>query len=126
MTASDDRNAVLRDRRVQYESAGLDVTDVADDPIEQWHQWHAEAAGAGVVEPNAMTVSAVDMHGVPDSRTVLARGVDRYGCVFFTNYESVKSRQLSAKPVAAATFAWLLAEKPDFGISPAIDASPRT
>ncbi len=102
-----DRQALIRDRRVQYETAGLDVDDVDRDPIEQWHRWHAEALDAGVAEPNAMTVSTVDLHGVPDARIVLARAVDRFGLAFYTNYESAKSRQLDAKPVAAATFAWL-------------------
>jgi pyridoxamine 5'-phosphate oxidase len=107
MNTSDDRQATIRDRRVQYETAGLDVADVAADPIEQWLRWHAEALAAGLAEPNAMTVSTVDLHGAPDARIVLARGVDRYGFVFYTNYESPKSRQLNARPVAAATFGWL-------------------
>lgn len=103
----EDRQALIRDRRVQYETDGLDIDDVADDPIEQWHRWHIEALDAGMAEPNAMTVATVDLHGVPDARIVLARGVDTYGFVFYTNYESTKSRQLEARPVAAATFAWL-------------------
>lgn len=107
MSDPDDRQASIRDRRVQYETAGLDIADVTSDPIEQWHRWHADALEAGVVEPNAMTVSTVDLHGVPDARILLARGVDRFGFVFYTNYESAKSRQINAKPVAAATFAWL-------------------
>jgi len=107
MERPDARDAVLRDRRVQYETAGLDLADVADDPIEQWHRWHEDALDARVAEPNAMTVSTVDMHGVPDARIMLARAVDRFGFVFYTNYESVKSRQLNARPVAAGTFAWL-------------------
>jgi pyridoxamine 5'-phosphate oxidase len=107
MRPSGDRQATIRDRRVQYETAGLDVADVAPDPIEQWLRWHDEALAAGLAEPNAMTVSTVDLHGVPDARIVLARGVDRYGFVFFTNYESAKSRQLNARPLAAATFGWL-------------------
>lgn len=102
-----DREASIRDRRVQYETAGLDVGDVAADPTEQWHRWHADALAAGVAEPNAMTVSTVDRQGAPDARIVLARQVDEAGFVFYTNYESPKSLQLADCPVAAATFAWL-------------------
>jgi pyridoxamine 5'-phosphate oxidase len=47
------------------------------------------------------------VHGAPDARTVLVRGADEHGFTFFTNYESAKSHQLSARPVAAATFVWL-------------------
>ena len=97
----------LRDRRVQYETAGLDRIDLNLDPIAQWNIWYEEAASAGVVEPNAMTVSTIDKNSAPDSRVVLARNVDTDGFVFYTNYDSAKSLQLVASPVASAVFAWL-------------------
>jgi pyridoxamine 5'-phosphate oxidase len=104
--SSPDRSS-LRDRRVQYETAGLDVADLDPDPVGQWHRWHDDALAAGVAEPNAMTLSTVDVGGEPDARIVLVRGADGRGLTFFTNYDSVKSRQLEAHPVAAATFGWL-------------------
>lgn len=97
----------LRDRRVQYETAGLDVGDVDSDPMVQWHRWHDEAFDGGVAEPNAMTISTVDADGMPDARIVLVRGADAAGFTFFTNYGSAKSAQLTARPLAAATFGWL-------------------
>ncbi len=97
----------LAARRTQYETAGLDVADVAEDPVTQWQRWYDEAAAAGVAEPNAMVLATVDADGRPDARFVLARGLDERGFVFHTNYESVKSRQLSRQPHAAAVFAWL-------------------
>jgi pyridoxamine 5'-phosphate oxidase len=97
----------LRDRRVQYETAGLDVTDVDPDPIAQWRRWHDEAFDAGVTEPNAMTIATVDRAGVPDARVVLVRGADERGFAFYTNYTSPKSVQLDGNPHAAAVFAWL-------------------
>ena len=97
----------LRDRRVQYETAGLERTDLDVDPIVQWNIWYEGAASAGVAEPNAMTVSTIDKHFAPDSRVVLARSVDKNGFVFYTNYDSAKSLQLIANPVASAVFAWL-------------------
>ncbi len=104
---SADTREAIRHRRIQYETAGLDVADLAADPVQQWHRWYAEALEAGVVEPNAMTVATVDTHGMPDARILLARDVDDRGLVFFTNYRSVKSRQLEDRPVAAAVFSWL-------------------
>lgn len=97
----------LRDRRVQYESAGLDVGDLDPAPVAQWRRWHDEALDAGVAEPNAMTVATIGADGVPDARVVLARAADDRGLVFYTNYEGAKSRQLDVAPVAAAVFAWL-------------------
>lgn len=97
----------LATRRVQYETAGLDVGDLAADPLTQWRRWYDDASAAGVTEPNAMTVATVGDDGAPDARVVLARGVDDRSIVFYTNFDSAKSRQLLATPRAAAVFAWL-------------------
>jgi pyridoxamine 5'-phosphate oxidase len=97
----------IRDRRVQYESAGLDVGDLQPDPVAQWHHWYAQAEEAGCVEPNAMVVSTIGDGGLPDSRYVLARSVTDAGFAFYTNYESAKSVQLDATPRASALFTWL-------------------
>ena len=97
----------IRDRRVQYETAGLDVDDVDGDPMVQWQRWHADAFEVGVAEPNAMTLGTVDADGTPDARIVLVRGADERGFAFFTNYTSVKSRQLEALGAASAVFSWL-------------------
>ena len=97
----------LRDRRVQYETAGLDLADLAATPIQQWHRWYDDAVEAGVAEPNAMTVSSNDAEGQPDARVVLAREVNDEGIVFYTNYESAKGVQLAGVPFASAVFAWL-------------------
>ena len=100
-------NNDLRTRRTEYEAAGLDVVDVAADPLRQWRRWYDEASAAGAVEPNAMTVATVGLDGHPDARTVLARGADDRSIMFFTNYGSAKSYQLDAHPHAAAVFTWL-------------------
>ena len=97
----------LRDRRVQYETAGLDFSDLAATPVQQWHRWYDDAVEAGVAEPNAMTVSSIDAEGQPDARIVLAREVNDEGIVFYTNYESAKGIQLAGAPFASAVFAWL-------------------
>lgn len=97
----------LRDRRVQYETAGLDRAELAEDPVAQFGRWYADAVSAAVAEPNAFTLSTIDHHGHPNARVVLARGVDERGLVFYTNYNGAKSRELAAAPNAAGTFAWL-------------------
>ena len=105
--AAPDRRAELWGRRVQYETAGLDLGDLDADPVAQWHRWHVDALEGGVAEPNAMTLGTIGLDGVPDSRIVLVRTADPTGLVFYTNYESAKSRQLDAQPVASGTFSWL-------------------
>lgn len=97
----------IRDRRIQYETAGLDVDDLKSDPFEQFNLWYSQAEEAGIAEPHAMTLSTVDASGAPDARVVLARAADERGFVFYTNYDSAKSAQLEENPVASAVFAWL-------------------
>lgn len=97
----------LRDRRVQYETNGLERSDLADDPVAQFESWYHEALAADVAEPNAFTLSSVDHTGAANARVVLARGADARGISFFTNYASVKSREIVAVPMVAATFVWL-------------------
>jgi pyridoxamine 5'-phosphate oxidase len=98
---------MIRDRRVQYETAGLNLSDLDPDPVRQWNLWHDQALEAGVAEPNSVVLSTVDADGVPDARNLLIRGADHNGFSFFTNYLSAKSRQLQINPVAAATSSWL-------------------
>ncbi|CAB4720948.1 unannotated protein [freshwater metagenome] len=96
----------VRDRRIQYETAGLDFADLDESPIQQWHAWYIEAAEAELPEPNAMAVGTIDAEGMPDSRIVLVRGFDDDGLTFFGNYNSAKGQQIDANPVASAVFPW--------------------
>jgi pyridoxamine 5'-phosphate oxidase len=93
--------------RREYEAQGLDVGDLANDPIAQFEQWFAQAREAAVVEPWAMTISTVDREQRPTARYVLLRGVDARGFAFFTNYDSAKAADLEANPAVALTFGWL-------------------
>jgi len=97
----------LRDRRVQYETAGLERNDLDNNPLVQWQRWYDQAAEAAVAEPNAMTLSTIGVDGGPDSRIVLVRGVDETGFAFYTNYNSAKSKQLVEHAQASAVFGWL-------------------
>jgi pyridoxamine 5'-phosphate oxidase len=97
----------LRDRRIQYETAGLNFDDLDESPIQQWHAWYIEAVEAELPEPNAMAVGSIDSDGMPDSRIVLVRGFDDDGLTFFGNYNSAKGQQLDANPVASAIFPWI-------------------
>ena len=97
----------IADRRIQYETAGLDRSDLNDNPVLQLQLWYAQAEEAGCTEPNAMTVSTIGADGGPDSRIVLARGIDQDGITFFTNRESAKGREIADNALAAVTFGWL-------------------
>lgn len=93
-------------RHTDYGSESLDEADVAEDPLAQFTRWLAEAGERGVYEPNAMVVGTIDATGVPSSRTVLLRGVDENGFVFYTDRSSRKGRALAAHPIATLLFPW--------------------
>ena len=92
--------------RVGYELGSLDESGLAATWHEQLARWLAEATQAGLPEPNAMVVATADAQARPSSRTVLCRGLDDRGVVFYTNYTSAKSRDLATTGMAAATFPW--------------------
>lgn len=96
----------LRDRRIQYETAGLDRDDLDPSPFVQWHRWYDDAVAAELPEPHAMVIGT-STDDLPDARVVLARAVDDSGIVFYGNYDSAKGRQLADHPVASAVFPWL-------------------
>jgi pyridoxamine 5'-phosphate oxidase len=103
--------AQLAGMRVEYRRDALDVGDLAATWHEQLVRWLDEAATAGVVEPNAMVLATTDEDCAPASRTVLCKGIDERGVVFFTNYTSTKSHQLRRTLRASATFPWYLLQR---------------
>src|SRR4051812_35272180 len=78
----------------------------ADEPFRLWQAWFDEAVKGEPRDPTAMSLATVDPDGMPDVRTVLLKGVDERGFVFYTNTESNKGRELAANPKAALVFHW--------------------
>lgn len=119
----------IADMRRNYTAGELERQDLKANPLEQFQVWFDSAAHArgksrwrkiGIaiydvwqavlgntrVEVNAMTLATVDADGKPSSRTVLLKGADARGFIFYTNYDSRKGRELTANPNAALTFFW--------------------
>ncbi len=101
----------LADLRRDYSLAGLTEKDLAKDPFRQFEKWFQEAEGAKIPEPNAMVLSSVGAEGRPSSRTVLLKGFDGRGFVFYSNYESRKGRELEGNPNASLVFPWIMLER---------------
>ncbi len=101
----------LADLRIDYSLSGLQEKDLVRDPIRQFDQWFQEAQAAKVIEPNAMTLATATCDGRPSARTVLLKGLDGRGFVFYSNYESRKGRELAENPRATLLFAWLALER---------------
>jgi len=99
----------LSNLRKEYLKSGIVKGDLKVNPIEQFSLWFSQAIEANIVEPSAMSLATSDDYiGI---RTVLLKYFDNKGFVFFTNYESKKSRQIQNNPQAALLFPWLALER---------------
>jgi pyridoxamine 5'-phosphate oxidase len=92
--------------RKEYISTGLDKADVDHDPVVQFHVWFENAIDADLHEPNAMILATATGEGKPSARTVLLKGYDERGFVFYTNYEGRKAGELETNPECALLFYW--------------------
>ena len=79
---------------------------LAADPFLRFREWFAEAEASEPSDANAMIVATATPDGRPSTRTILLKGVDDRGFVFFTNKESRKSDELAANPHVALLFYW--------------------
>jgi pyridoxamine 5'-phosphate oxidase len=101
----------LTELRREYASRALDEKDAHADPIAQFTMWFDEALKSQLLDVNAMTLATASAKGEPSARTVLLKGADANGFVFYTNYDSAKGRDLSANPRAALLFFWAELER---------------
>ncbi|MGB8649181.1 MAG: pyridoxamine 5'-phosphate oxidase [Mycobacteriales bacterium] len=90
--------------RREYRLAGLAEADLAP-------TWHAQLAAwfedaQALTEPNAMVLATADAQGRPSARTVLLKGFDERGLVFYTNRTSRKGRELAVNPWASLVLPW--------------------
>jgi pyridoxamine 5'-phosphate oxidase len=96
----------IAELRREYAAGGLHESEMAADPMTMLRRWLHDTVAAGLHEPNAMVVSTVSAEGLPASRTVLLKGLDDRGLVFYTNYSSRKGAELAANPACALLFPW--------------------
>lgn len=96
----------IADIRKEYKLQSLSEHEIAANPVQQFEKWWNEAIHSGIDEVNAMTVATSSNDGVPAARTILLKGFDERGFVFFSNYNSYKGQQLQENPRACLVFFW--------------------
>lgn len=90
--------------RDRVPETGLDRAGLERDPLAQFRSWYEQACAAGIPEPDAMILAtATDS---PSLRSVLMKGFDQDGFVFFTNHGSRKARQIRENNAVSALFPW--------------------
>ncbi len=83
------------------------MSDAAQNaPFAQFATWLAEAEASEPNDPNAMTLATATPDGRPSARTVLLKGWDEGGFVFYTNLQSRKGGELLANRQACLLFHW--------------------
>jgi pyridoxamine 5'-phosphate oxidase len=97
--------------RSEYTRGELRREDLKADPLQQFALWFEEACRTGMVDPNAMSLATASASAQPSLRTVLLKGYDGRGFVFFTNLESRKAREIGENPQVSLLFPWLNLER---------------
>ena len=94
------------DIRKAYALHELDEKEVMSSPFQQFQIWWEDVLKSAIDEPNAMILSTANAKGVVEARTVLLKGFDVQGFIFFTNYHSTKGRHLEENPNCSLLFFW--------------------
>lgn len=99
-------NKPIADIRLEYSKKSLTETDAEANPIAQFTTWWQEAVASKFDEVNAMTLTTVGENNIPCARTVLLKGYDERGFIFFTNYDSRKGIHIAHNPNVCLLFFW--------------------
>ncbi len=91
---------------VRIDTPVMDEQSISEFPLDLLNEWMEFAQQNNLLDFNAMALSTVDAENKPSSRMVLLKQVTKKGLVFFTNYQSRKSDQISANKHVAAVIYW--------------------
>ena len=92
--------------RVEYEDKPLNLEDLNQDPLKQFSTWFQIAIDAEVNEANAMAISTITQEGTPRSRYVLFKDIVDDKLVFYSDYQSIKGREIDNNPNISGLFFW--------------------
>jgi pyridoxamine 5'-phosphate oxidase len=95
----------LADIRREYAGEPLDEAHTDADPLTQFSTWFDQVRDTEQ-DPTAMALATATRDGRPSVRTVLLKGVDAQGFVFYTNYHSRKAREMEQTGRASLLFLW--------------------
>ena len=96
----------IKNIRVDYDKSKIDFTSFGDSPFNLFNVWLQEALELDNDNANAFVLSTVSDDLIPSSRVVLMRGFNEEGLVFFTNYDSEKSKDILKNNNVSANFFW--------------------
>lgn len=97
--------------RREYTSPEINHNDLTSNPMVQFGKWFTQAQKEEKFEPNAFVLGTATKTGRSSTRYLLLKAFDQDGLIFFTNYESKKSKQLEENPYASMAFYWPLGQR---------------
>jgi len=101
----------IQNLRVDYSGKKINIHTINNNPINEFKIWFKSAQENNILEPNAMTLSTFsDTSGI-NSRTVLLKGVEEKGFIFYTNYNSRKGVDINNNNNVSLVFLWKEIEK---------------
>ena len=100
----------IGDIRREYAGDPLDEAHAHGDPFTQFSTWF-EQARVAEHDATAMSLATATRDGRPSVRTVLLKGVDPRGFVFYTNYRSRKAREMDQTGRASLLFLWRMIDR---------------
>ncbi len=89
----------------------INPEDLPESPFMLFDEWFTLAGEKEPSYPNAMSLATAPKNGRPSARTVLLKGHDERGFVFYTNSESHKGQDLADNPQAEILFHWKSIER---------------
>ena len=101
----------IQNLRVEYSGKKIHLDTIKNNPLEEFKKWFDNAQENNILEPNAMTLSTISKHGDINSRTVLLKGINEKGFVFYTNYNSRKGVDINNNNNVSLVFLWKEIEK---------------
>ena len=97
----------IENNRTNYDLDNLDLDNLNPHPMIQFDMWFNQLSKVG--DFNAVTLSTYNKDIGVSSRVVLLKDFDKTGFVFYSNYNSLKARQIFDNNHVSLCFFW-----PDF------------
>lgn len=92
--------------RTDYKRDELKDEGLEQNPIVLFRHWFETAVNSDIPDVNAMTLATATAKGLPSARTVLLKGFDEKGFVFYSNYQGRKAIEMEANPNVALLIFW--------------------
>ena len=96
----------LKNLRLSYGKNKIDFNNLEEDPIIFFKRWFEVALKNTKSEANSCVLSTITKLNTPSTRVVLLKDITDNGFVFFTNFNSSKSTDMSNNNNVSLNFYW--------------------